>query len=384
MFERFTDRSRRVIGLALEEARGFGHSQIGTEHILLGLIHEGAGVAASAIESLGVTEAAVRDRVKDVKEQGVSTSQGQVPFTPRAKKVLELTLREALQLGHNHIGTEHILLAIVREGEGVAAQVLVSLGVELSRVRQRVIQLLSGTDPKSKLQSDRVESNAAELLVGLAGLKQSSPMRVALLDDRAVAATARAFEPSLMQFQRIAGTGQLEPWDEEFLTNTIQQVVLWQRRDGANPQIFELLIADLVRCFIARLADPGPIALELRRLGADAALADELAARVVAAVNIMLELGNADEVVDGSALERIANATDEIAARMSDFDVRPGDQPPHRTVGRAVAEGAAEEVGRRMASGSLGVVRSLISSEWPRLQVGLILAWRAVRDVFLR
>ena len=144
MFERFTDRARRVLVLAQEEARLLNHNFIGTEHILLGLIHEGEGVAAKALESLGVTLEAVREKVEETIGPAGSSTTGSPPFTPRAKKVLELSLREALQLGHNYIGTEHMLLGLVREGEGVAAQVLVSLGADLPRVRQQVIQLLSG------------------------------------------------------------------------------------------------------------------------------------------------------------------------------------------------------------------------------------------------
>jgi len=144
LFERFTDRARRVLVLAQEEARLLNHSFIGTEHILLGLIHEGEGVAAKALESLGISLEAVRERVEETIGPAGSGSTGSPPFTPRSKKVLELSLREALQLGHNYIGTEHMLLGLVREGEGVAAQVLVSLGVDLNVLRQRVIELLKG------------------------------------------------------------------------------------------------------------------------------------------------------------------------------------------------------------------------------------------------
>jgi ATP-dependent Clp protease ATP-binding subunit ClpC len=144
VFERFTDRARRVVVLAQEEARLLNHNYIGTEHILLGLIHEGEGVAAKALESLGISLEKVRQQVEEIIGAGQSPPSGHIPFTPRAKKVLELSLREALQLGHNYIGTEHILLGLIREGEGVAAQVLVKLGADLGRVRQQVIQLLSG------------------------------------------------------------------------------------------------------------------------------------------------------------------------------------------------------------------------------------------------
>jgi len=144
MFERFTDRARRVVVLAQEEARMLNHNYIGTEHILLGLIHEGEGVAAKALESLNISLEAVRQQVEEIIGQGQAAPTGHIPFTPRAKKVLELSLREALQLGHNYIGTEHILLGLIREGEGVAAQVLQKLGADLNRVRQTVIQILSG------------------------------------------------------------------------------------------------------------------------------------------------------------------------------------------------------------------------------------------------
>jgi ATP-dependent Clp protease ATP-binding subunit ClpC len=165
MFERFTDRARRVVVLAQEEARLLNHSYIGTEHILLGLIHEGEGVAAKALESLGISLEAVRNQVEEIIGQGGSSPSGHIPFTPRAKKVLELSLREALQLGHNYIGTEHILLGLIREGEGVAAQVLVKLGADLSRVRQQVIQLLSGYQGPAA-GSGRGEQGAAGANVG--------------------------------------------------------------------------------------------------------------------------------------------------------------------------------------------------------------------------
>src|SRR5690554_6742360 len=160
MFERFTDRARRVVVLAQEEAKMLNHNYIGTEHILLGLIHEGEGVAAKALESLGISLDAVREQVQDIIGQGQQQPTGHIPFTPRAKKVLELSLREALQLGHNYIGTEHILLGLIREGEGVAAQVLVKLGADLNRVRQQVIQLLSGYQGKETVAVGGAEQSS--------------------------------------------------------------------------------------------------------------------------------------------------------------------------------------------------------------------------------
>jgi ATP-dependent Clp protease ATP-binding subunit ClpC len=144
MFERFTDDARRVVVLAQEEARELGHDYIGTEHLLLGLVRDEDGVGGQALEACGVTLDQVRRGVLDLVGEGAGAPGGHVPFTPRGKKVLELSLREALQLGHNYIGSEHILLGIIREGGGVAARVLEKLGVTLGGVRQEVIQILAG------------------------------------------------------------------------------------------------------------------------------------------------------------------------------------------------------------------------------------------------
>ena len=151
MFEKFTDKARRVVVLAQEEAKLLNHNYIGTEHILLGLIHEGEGVAAKALEALGINLEQVREQVQEIIGQGQQAPSGHIPFTPRAKKVLELSLREALQLGHSYIGTEHLLLGLIREGEGVAAQVLTKLGADTNKVRQQVIQLLSGFQGKESV-----------------------------------------------------------------------------------------------------------------------------------------------------------------------------------------------------------------------------------------
>jgi len=168
MFERFTDRARRVVVLAQEEARTLDHDYIGTEHILLGLIREGDGYAARSLESLGISLDAVRQQVQEIIGRGQQAPSGHIPFTPRAKKVLELSLRESLQLGHNYIGTEHMLLGLLREGDGVAAQVLVRLGADLDRVREQVIQLLHGYQGQD---------------VGSAGSQPGGRARAGLPDD---------------------------------------------------------------------------------------------------------------------------------------------------------------------------------------------------------
>jgi ATP-dependent Clp protease ATP-binding subunit ClpC len=182
VFERFTDRARRVVVLAQEEARMLNHNYIGTEHLLLGLVREGDGIAAQALVSLDISLEAVRQQVEEIIGQGQAAPGGHLPFTPRAKKVLELSLREALQLGHNYIGTEHILLGLIREGEGVAAQVLQKLGADLSRVRQAVIQLLSGYVAGAEVR--KVEGGAemeAEMEVELA--TEYAPIAVPSAED---------------------------------------------------------------------------------------------------------------------------------------------------------------------------------------------------------
>ena len=188
MFERFTDRARRVVVLAQEEARLLNHNYIGTEHILLGLLNEGEGIAAQALESLDINLASVRDEVVKIIGQGQQSPSGHIPFTPRAKKVLELSLREALQLGHNYIGTEHILLGLIREGEGVAAQVLQQLGAELQKVRQTVIQLLSGPggseeqSPKGAGTGGRESSSSGSTILDQFGQNLTSSASEGKLD----------------------------------------------------------------------------------------------------------------------------------------------------------------------------------------------------------
>jgi len=163
MFERFTDRARNVVVLAQEEARLLRHNYIGTEHILLGLSRESDGLAAKALEALGIGLEAVREQVVEITGRGQKSPSGHIPFTPRAKKVLELSLREALQFGHNYIGTEHILLGLIREGEGVAAQVLVRLGGDLSAIRQQVIRLLKENPTTDELpQAAQAQAQASQ------------------------------------------------------------------------------------------------------------------------------------------------------------------------------------------------------------------------------
>jgi ATP-dependent Clp protease ATP-binding subunit ClpA len=148
MFERFTDRARQVVVVAQEESARLSHNHIGTEHILLGILGAGPSVAVSALESLGISQAAVRQQVEDIVGRGPQQPSGHIPFTPRAKKALELSFREAIHLGHNYIGTEHILLGLIREGDGVGAQVLTRLGADLRRTRQQVIALLPGGESR--------------------------------------------------------------------------------------------------------------------------------------------------------------------------------------------------------------------------------------------
>ncbi len=210
MFERFTDRARRVVVLAQEEARMLNHNYIGTEHILLGLVREGEGVAAKALEAMDISLNGVREQVQEIIGEGSHAPSGHIPFTPRAKKVLELSLREALQLGHNYIGTEHILLGLIREGEGVAAQVLGKLGADLGGVRQQVIQLLSGYEGKDPVAA------------GAGGPQEGTPAGSTVLDQ---------FGRNLTQAAR---EGKLDPViGREMAMERVMQVL--SRRTKNNP-----------------------------------------------------------------------------------------------------------------------------------------------------
>jgi ATP-dependent Clp protease ATP-binding subunit ClpC len=164
VFERFTERARQVVVLAQDEARALKHNYIGTEHILLGLLREEEGLAARVLESLDITVEEVRAQVARIVGQGDEVTSGQIPFTPRAKKVLELALREALSLGHNYIGTEHILLGLVRENEGVAARILLDFDADAEKIRNEIIRMLSGPGRRQQGQAPSEKSKSSKLL----------------------------------------------------------------------------------------------------------------------------------------------------------------------------------------------------------------------------
>lgn len=231
MFERFTDRARRVVVLAQEEARMLNHNYIGTEHILLGLIHEGEGVAAKALESLGISLDGVRTQVTEIIGEGQQAPSGHIPFTPRAKKVLELSLREALQLGHNYIGTEHILLGLIREGEGVAAQVLTKMGADLNKVRQQVIQLLSGYQGKEP--------------VATGGPQEGQPAGSAVLDQFGRNLTQAAREGKLDPV--IGRTQEIERVMQVLSRRTKNNPVLIGEPGVGKTAVVEGLAQDIVR-----------------------------------------------------------------------------------------------------------------------------------------
>ena len=226
VFERFTDRSRQVLVLAQEEARLLNHNFIGTEHVLLGLIHEGEGVAAMALDSLGVTLGGVRVRVEETIGPAGSVNTGSPPFTPRAKKVLELSLREAMQMGHKYIGTEHLLLGLLREGEGVATQVLLSLGANLERVRQEVIQLLSGYGSKGSAEGART-SGASEQVGGWSassGVRPPGAGGMCFVCGR-----------DLWEVQRYVIAGRVKIC--ESCVSTAAEVVKAAEREGRGPEL---------------------------------------------------------------------------------------------------------------------------------------------------
>jgi ATP-dependent Clp protease ATP-binding subunit ClpA len=250
MFERFTDRARRVVVLAQEEARMLGHNYTGTEHILLGLVHEGEGVAAKALESLGIGLEAVRQQVQEIIGQGQQAPSGHIPFTPRAKRVLELSLREARQLGHTYIGTEHILLGLIREGEGVAAQVLVKLGADLNRVRQQVIQVLHGYQGKEPAswgpppggpRRGRVPSDVSDRVTALESRLSAIEQRLgtgpgaADLDEQI--AQVRRDEEAAIDSQDLEQAGSLRDRESQLLADKTARQHQWE---AAHPDLASL------------------------------------------------------------------------------------------------------------------------------------------------
>jgi ATP-dependent Clp protease ATP-binding subunit ClpC len=246
MFERFTERARRVVVLAQEEARMLNHNYIGTEHILLGLAREGEGVAARALESLGVSLEAVRQQVEEIIGRGQEAPSGHIPFTPRAKKVLELSLREAQQLGHNYIGTEHILLGLIREGSGVAAQVLVKLGADLNRARQQVVQLLHGYQGEDVTgeglpMSDDPRSRVDSLDRRLAAIERWVGLRPDLDDlDQEIARVRRDKEAAIDR-QDFESSAALRDQEKQLLAARVRQEKEWtEAAAGRMPLAQEL------------------------------------------------------------------------------------------------------------------------------------------------
>jgi Clp amino terminal domain, pathogenicity island component/UvrB/uvrC motif len=253
MLERFTDRARRVVKLAEEEARRLDHNYIGTEHILLGLIREDEGVAAKALESLGISLEAVREQVEEIIGRGQQVPFEVIPFTPRAKTVLELSLRESLQLRHSYIGTEHILLGLIREGDGVAAQVLVKLGADLNRVRQQVIGLISGQQPQpgrlppregapataaqDRLNAIEARLNAIEVL--LAAVEQRVGIRPDTTDLDEQIDRVRGERQAAADAQEYEQAASLRDREKELLASKAARQQEWAAGHPALPDLAE-------------------------------------------------------------------------------------------------------------------------------------------------
>jgi hypothetical protein len=248
MFERFTDRARRVVVLAQEEARMLNHNYIGTEHILLGLIREREGVGARALESLGISLDAVRLQVEGIIGRGQEAPSGHIPFTPRAKKVLELSLREAVQLGHNYIGTEHILLGLIREGDGVAAQVLVRLGAALDRVRQQVIHLLHGRHAEEPAPTGPAVREL-RLLPAVQARLEAIEQRLTAIEQRVGGPdtgdldehiqTVRAEKEAAIEAQEFAQAASLRNREKELLASKTARQEQWVAGHPALPVLAE-------------------------------------------------------------------------------------------------------------------------------------------------
>jgi ATP-dependent Clp protease ATP-binding subunit ClpA len=250
MFERFTDRARRVVVLAQEEARMLNHNHIGTEHILLGLIQEREGVAAEALESLGISLDAARQQVEEAVGRSQEAPSGHIPFTSRAKKVLELSLREALQLGHDYIGTEHILLGLIKEGDGVAARVLVRLGADLNRVRPQVIELIAGrrgeeVAGEGAQQGERaraglpddVQAQIASLDRRLAAIERWAGMRPDLADQDQQIAQARREKEAAIDRQDFEVAAAMRDKEKQLLAARAAREREWAEAGAARPSL---------------------------------------------------------------------------------------------------------------------------------------------------
>jgi len=250
VFERFTDRARRVVVLAQDEARMLNHDYIGTEHLLLGLIGEGEGVAARALESLGISLDAVRQQVEQVIGRGEQAPSGHIPFTPRAKKVMELALREANDLGHSYIGTEHILLGLIREGDGVAAGVLTGLGADRPRVRQQVTQLLGGRAGKgapgagsrlgkrarTRLLEDAL-AQIGSLDQRLAAIERWVGMRPDLDDLDEKIAQARREKEAAIDTQDFEAAAALRDKEKDLLATKASREKQWAAAAASRPSL---------------------------------------------------------------------------------------------------------------------------------------------------
>ncbi len=264
MFERFTDRARRVVVLAQDEARRLNHDYIGTEHILLGLLHEGEGVAARALESLGISLDAVRQQVEEIIGRGQHAPSGHIPFTARAKKVLELSLRESLQIGQNYVGTEHILLGLIREGDGVAAQVLVRLGADLNRVRQRVIELISGQQPDRGLPQEGVpvadvQARLDAIEDRLAAVEQQVGTAADTSDLDAQIDTVRGERHAAADAQEYERAASLRDREKELLAAKTTRQEQWAAKHPALPDLAERCqqLADEIERLRALLREHG-------------------------------------------------------------------------------------------------------------------------------
>src|ERR1700722_4109761 len=265
MFERFPDRARRVIVLAQDEARGLNHNWIGTEHLLIALIRENSGVGARALESLDISLDAARQQVESIIGRGQQpVGDGHIPFTPRAKKVLELSLLEALQLSHDYIGTEHILLGLIREGDGVAAQVLVKLGADLNRVRQRVIDLISGQQPDRKLPQESVPVADTQARLGaiedrLAAVEQQVGIAADTSDLDAQIATVRGERHAAADAQEYERAASLRDREKELLASKAVRQERWAATHPALPDLAERCqqLADEIERLRALLRQPG-------------------------------------------------------------------------------------------------------------------------------
>ena len=350
LFERFSDEGRWILEGADTAATKLGVRHVGTEHILLAVIRHPGSPASNALAELGVSPAAVLTSL-----QALPAPRKGPGFTPRANRAIEDALSSAPP--NARARAEHLLLGALADPRSTASRILRTLGIDRRALRRHIAELADDW------RGHRVDS----------------------LSPEEAACTVAAFEHPLASLTQLAHEGGLSEWDEEFLRNTVQQIHLWRQRPDANPQIFELLVGDLVRRFIEPLTDPEPLRSQLVRLGADGEAADNISERVAETISAVAHVGGDDPEDDARLLAHIARATDRIATAVDRIASQEGEKTSllQRAQDRAM-DAAAGAVGAEVAGIALTQLKNVVDDHWSQIKLGLLIAWRSVRAWFVR